>query len=224
VYVTGGFKDVTDFDPGPPVFFLTPIGSIFGMNDVFVLKLDNITILPVELLSFEAHNSNAEVVCNWSTATELNNDFFTVMRSHDGNEFKALGTVTGAGNSIVKNDYTFKDENPLPGISYYYLMQTDFDGRTSSSAVVSVKRNETGTIYISPNPAKDVIYIYLDNQNNLPVSISIMNLFGQVVESKTLEMNHTLLIDISHLANGSYFITLEQGNSRTVRKIIKAKK
>lgn len=223
VYVTGGFKDVTDFDPGPLVFFLTPIGSMFGMNDVFVLKLDNVTILPVELLNFVAYSTQTEVVCNWSTALEINNDFFSVMRSSDGNGFTKIGTIQGAGNSSITKEYGFRDENPLPGISYYYLIQTDFDGKTSSSGIVSVNRNQGGMAYISPNPATDKINIYFDSENNLPVKLSIMDLFGQLIESKTLANSRHFEFDISHLPVGSYFVATERGGTRAINKMIRVK-
>src|SRR5204863_239315 len=77
-----------------------------------------------------APNCNNETVrLKWTTASELNNDYFTLERSGNGIDFNGLGRITGAGNNNNYQDYYFEDISPLRGINYYRLSQTDFDGR-----------------------------------------------------------------------------------------------
>ena len=64
---------------------------------------------------------------NWITATEINNNYFTLERSATGINFEPIGYVQGAGNSTSTINYVFKDRDPLNGIGYYRLKQTDFD-------------------------------------------------------------------------------------------------
>lgn len=102
--------------------------------------------LPIELLYFHARPDNNEVRLEWSTASETDNDFFTLERGLDGLEFQAIGTVNGAGNSNSQLDYTHFDERPFSGISYYRLKQTDYDGTFTYSDVKAVDMGwNTGT-------------------------------------------------------------------------------
>lgn len=89
------------------------------------------------------------------TASEKNNDFFTLERSKDGTSFEKLKTVSGAGNSDHVLNYSEKDEAPLHGISYYRLKQMDYDGKTSYSRVVTVEFNSNSQIKVQYNAAEN---------------------------------------------------------------------
>lgn len=97
--------------------------------------------LPIELLYFDALAIGAQVALNWATATEQNNDFFTVERSADGLIWEEVLVMNGAGTSIHKIDYSAVDSRPLSGLSYYRLKQTDYDGQFSYSTISSVFMN-----------------------------------------------------------------------------------
>ncbi len=113
--------------------------------------------LPIELLSFTAAlSSSNNVVLNWVTALEINNDFFTIERSADGVNFNEVTQVAGAGNSSIVHNYSATDESPADGINYYRLKQTDFDGAFVYSNTVSVNISTTqpvAQITVYPNPA-----------------------------------------------------------------------
>lgn len=94
--------------------------------------------LPIELLSFEGRPSDSGNLLKWSTATEQNNDYFTILWSVDGYHWTSIGKVDGAGNSVRKIDYSYLDESPATGINYYILKQTDYDGRSKDSDIISV--------------------------------------------------------------------------------------
>ncbi len=117
--------------------------------------------LPIELLAFNATSrSSTEVEVTWTTASESNNDHFTVERSPDAASWDALGTLDGAGNSTVAHDYVFIDDSPLPGVSYYRLRQTDIDGTSTWSNVRAVSRLAATTApVIVPNPADQQVII-----------------------------------------------------------------
>jgi hypothetical protein len=95
--------------------------------------------LPVELLQFTAMPEKNSVILKWTTSSEINNDYFTVERSVNAVDFKSIGNVYGAGNSAISIDYSFVDNAPYAGISYYRLRQTDFNGYSSVSRTVSVE-------------------------------------------------------------------------------------
>lgn len=115
--------------------------------------------LPIELLSFAGRPIESGNLLIWSTATEHNNDYFTILWSVDGYHWTSIGKVDGAGNSIQKIDYSYLDESPAIGVNYYILKQTDYDGRFEDSDIISV----------------------LSDRGADPVLVSCANLLGQEV-------------------------------------------
>lgn len=85
--------------------------------------------LPVELLSFNTFVNREGVELRWATATEINNDYFTIERSNDLRMWEVLGFVVGSGTTSRPVSYSFTDTQPLAGIGYYRMKQTDFDGQ-----------------------------------------------------------------------------------------------
>ncbi len=146
----------------------TPINT-FDM--VWALAASS-TPLPVELLFFNAQLEGSAVLCNWSTASEQNNDFFTVERSRDGEYFEPIGQVDGAANSQQTLHYTLTDGTPYFGLSYYRLRQTDLDGTQAWSGIVPVVINATEVpgLMVWPNPCRDLLNIQgLDGSETITV-------------------------------------------------------
>jgi hypothetical protein len=179
--------------------------------------------LPVELVHM---NVNAMAYTNsveWTTATEINNDCFDVERSEDGINFEKTGTVKGAGNSTERNNYAWIDFNPLNGVSYYRLVQKDFDGKESIYGPLSVRRKEMGeSLSVSaayPNPfSNDVTIDYWSPENSVTV-IELKDANGnrvvqQAVKSKRGKNSFTY--NAADFAHGVYFIRIMQANEKAV--------
>jgi len=96
-------------------------------------------VLPIELVAFAGACEGAEVVLRWNTASELNNDHFTIERSVDGQRWAALGTVLGAGTTQQSSYYAYTDREVLDPLVYYRLQQTDRDGTSTTSDMVAVR-------------------------------------------------------------------------------------
>lgn len=108
--------------------------------------------LPVQWLGFDATliNGEQEVLCRWETATEQNNDHFTVERSRDGYGWQDIGTVQ-AGDPITSPQYyELVDHGPLGGTGWYRVRQTDINGAFGHSEVRVVHRDPRFNVY--PNP------------------------------------------------------------------------
>ncbi|MBK8499027.1 MAG: T9SS type A sorting domain-containing protein [Flavobacteriales bacterium] len=177
------------------------------------------TPLPVELLWFDAQPMDEEVLCSWSTATELNNDYFTVERSADGLSFIDIGEVGGAGASQMTHDYAFADKQPLGGLSYYRLRQTDLDGAESWSDVVAVWRDApSAELAVYPNPCTDRLFI----GGSVPAGehVLILDATGRVVIDAASSAGTS--IDVSALPAGSYVVrtsnTSGSGSARFVKQ------
>lgn len=184
------------------------------------------TPLPVTLLEFNANVVQDKVVeLIWSTETEVNNDFFTVERSRDGQAYETVEIVPGAGNSSAVLRYDLTDYTPFRGASYYRLKQTDYDGNYSYSRVVPVKiAGAFDGLTVMPNPVSGngVLSFNAKFQDN--VTIEIHDLSGRKVLDKhylTREGENKVILNTSLLTNGMYFLTLVGGEESTTIKFIK---
>lgn len=165
------------------------------------------TALPVELIDFNARKSENFIQLSWQTATEINNDFFTVQHSLDGRTFHDLETIDGAGNSYESKSYSFVHKNPHNGMNYYRLKQTDFAGEESFSPVESIQFGENEFWSIYPNPAIDQLTINLPETENQNIAISIYDLQGKLHKQFyfTGEFNQ-LELPLADLEQGQYFL------------------
>ncbi len=187
----------------------------------------NCSALPIELIAFNAQvNDRNQVDLVWKTATEINNDYFTIERSKDGIQFESLTEVEGAGNSVEIISYSTEDAHPYGGISYYRLKQTDFDGTSSFSEVKSVNiKNENGFVAF-PNPMQDVVHLINENLPQGPISIEIYDLLGKSHYNNKLESDGKILsLDINEVAlfeSGTYFLVVREGDATHSFKLIKS--
>lgn len=183
-----------------------------GINDT----TDN--ILPIELTYFNAYHNENNVVLNWQTASELNNDYFTLERSTDGVNYSIIATIIGAGNSMTQLNYSFIDNNPVNGVSYYRLMQTDYNGDFEIFSAVSVSYLNENDLKVGPNPAINELNISIGGEMGTGVLTLYSNL-GAMVKSIELTNNYTT-IDISNLSTGNYMMVISANNINITRKIV----
>ncbi|MFQ5335468.1 MAG: T9SS type A sorting domain-containing protein, partial [Flavobacteriales bacterium] len=173
-------------------------------------------ILPIELLSFHAHlENNQSVKTEWSTAAEINNNYFAIERSVDAAHFSQIGIVHAAGNSSTENSYIFYDECPYKGLSYYRLRQVDFDGKFAYSNIEAVYIAGLDIINLWPNPASEVFTFQLASSENNKVNIRIRDILGRKVfrENKLINAGTTNIeIDISTLGNAYYTLEVATQN------------
>lgn len=176
-------------------------------------------ILPVELLSFNAHINSVKVDVIWVTATEKNNSHFMVQRSTDAVAFENIANLPSKGvngNSQTKLDYQTEDRSPLGGVSYYRLKQVDKDQSYTYSKVVSVnfikEKNIRFVIYPNPNNGEFIADIS-GIENNHQIKILLTGEKGQVVYESDFFINDSAnssfrIIPQGKLASGLYICTL----------------
>ncbi len=176
--------------------------------------------LPIELLSFSAQlNLQNEVKLSWETATEINNDYFTLERSKDASNWSVLTTISGKGNSSEVVQYSYIDSNPLPQTSYYRLKQTDFNGVFSYSGIQTISTSrQKEHISIYPNPT--INQVTISGSRNELNQMQVVNLLGQDVTDKAelIEKNtNSITLSLVNMQSGIYFLK----TSSAVSKIIK---
>ena len=188
-----------------------------NLSNTFYVGSINVAILPIKLISFTARLENGEVNLNWSTATESNNDYYVVQRSGDAANWEDVQKVKGSGNSNTQSNYSVIDAHPLSGISYYRIVQTDFDGQQWFSMVKDVNANESASLTIYPNPASN--YIHIVTTGSRQVFVTLYNSNGQRIYAPASYENGNANINVSSLSAGTYFVQIKQGNSMETRTI-----
>lgn len=208
----------------------TGSGSVFGSTDDCTSNCSSSagSPLPISLISFEAHINNDNVQLNWSTATEINNDFFTIEKSNDGKNWEVVSTVDGAGNSSQLVEYFDTDYNPFDGTSYYRLKQTDFNGRFSYSNVVPVNLTTKDDVYLSlfPSPIFNgqTLNIQLNNTSAPTTLVVLRDVKGREFYSEIiLHKDYKDLITIpvtNEIPAGMYLITATSNNHFYSKRLI----
>lgn len=173
-------------------------------------------VLPIDLLSFAAVCNNGKVNLTWATASEKNNDHFTIERSKDGINYETIGTIAGARNSNQTLNYSFVDKEPLEGTSYYSLKQTDIDGQNEKLKVITVSCDDGIEFTIYPNPGTGKFIVEGTEQNS---NIIITDVLGQTI-LQTKSTGGKTEIDLSNCLNGIYFIRVISKNGPATKKII----
>jgi hypothetical protein len=121
-------------------------GTTTGNFKISIIESTSCSVLPVELISFDAELIEDEVRLFWKTASEINNDYFTIEKSKDAINYELLANIGGAGNSNVPVQYATIDDNPFYGISYYRLTQTDFNGTKEIFGPIVVHNDQSQVI------------------------------------------------------------------------------
>jgi hypothetical protein len=185
--------------------------------------------LPVELLEFYAEVVGGSVRLRWKTATETNNNFFTLERSRSTHQYDILGYVSGAGTTSQIHSYEFWDEAPFNGVSYYRLKQTDFDGQYEYFGPVAVHLRVQGetAMLVYPNPwnhgALNMLLSGLAPFEEVQWMLS--DQFGRGVISGRLSADDTGRVlhrfqPPASLARGIYFLTIGNAALRITEKVI----
>ncbi|MGH2565700.1 MAG: T9SS type A sorting domain-containing protein, partial [Ginsengibacter sp.] len=188
-------------------------------NRFYIGSVDAVSSpLPITLLSFTASPVNGSVKLDWETTSEINNDHFTIQRSRNSVDWESIKVVPGAVNSSVNVKYSEYDGAPYQGISYYRLQQTDRDGKTSFSPIVSVKIGQSASINIYPNPTSDHIWITTVGSGRL--NVALYNNNGRRINVPVTVNGNSARLDVGKLSAGTYFVHILQGGQSESRVVL----
>jgi Secretion system C-terminal sorting domain len=190
------------------------------------LRIDNLSasgiLLPITLTSFSAKPTATTAILNFSTATERNNDYFSIERSKDGATFTEIGRVAGNGTTFEKQDYIYTDASPSKGINYYRLKQVDFDGAFTYSGVVSVTIGRGGTFVVSPSPAADQLKVRFEEATTEAGRYEMYDHIGRLVQTgevaaESIELN----LAVNTLTAGTYILRMTNGRETVAEQFYK---
>ena len=187
--------------------------------------------LPVELLSFSASKKDNFVQLNWSTASENNNDYFSIERSGSGESWSLIGKIKGSGNSSMTLDYSFIDREPLQDITYYRLSQTDYDGKSEGFRVIRLNptknlSQKSNVLNVSPNPFSEAFSFEISSAGSESAELTLFSSDGEVILKRTYSLrngaNRLFFSDNGLLTEGIYFIALKTQSGKFLSsKVVK---
>jgi hypothetical protein len=182
--------------------------------------------LPIELVEFNAVLHQTRVDVTWVTASEINNNYFTVERSGEGNAWENIALVEGAGTSNQYISYANCDYTPLSGTSYYRLKQTDYDGNSSYSQIAVVNNNSVSdaAVTLFPNPADgNNVNLRFTGFGNEEVMLVVRDMQGREYYSRNYSVKNnseTVVIPFENrLAAGMYLVVASSTNKVVTSKI-----
>ena len=183
--------------------------------------------LPIELVDFKARTQDGRILLLWSTASEKNNDYFTVERSTNGNEYTAVSKIKGAGTTQSYKNYSTYDNEPVDGISYYRLKQTDYDGSYNYSPVISVDFSEKLDFTFFPNPVKSgeiISFVISKNEGIKEIQVSVSDVTGKKIYVETMHAGSESKAELSltdlNLNPGIYILKVQSGSLSQVKKLV----
>ena len=182
---------------------------ITGFSGFFAHTTATGVPLPVKLTSFTGRKEGYRNRLDWTTGIESEGTTFSIERSTDGRNFTAIGTRNGKDRAA---DYTFYDEQPLIGTSYYRLRVTESGGNSQYSNIATIFTNSTGggAVAISPVPATRSFRITCSDVSLTGQVAIVYNMQGMEVYRMILSADQA--IDISGWAAGIYSLKLPGGN------------
>jgi PKD repeat protein len=210
--------------PGTYTVTLFAYGSACPDTSVYTQQI-TITEMTTQLISFTAVKTGEIVALNWETATEVNNDYFTIEKSDDGANYTVFTEVNGAGTSVVTQTYTSSDQR-AGNAAFYRLKQTDFNGQSQYFPAVMV---QTGTgnrkiamnVFPNPNPGNRVGIGYKSKE---AASLLIVDSYGRVHHSENIleaATDDERMLDLSlTLEPGIYTVQFITASDRTVKTLI----
>lgn len=218
--VTNASSCVVSFTMGPGTNTFTATATLVsgsGPQCPSTLISNTLSVLPIEMKSFDISNTGDAVMLHWVTASEENNDYFEIERSGDGLDYFPIARISGAGNSRDEIEYSYHDDHATKGINYYRIKQVDFDGKFSYSESRSASLKQGKSFDILPTVAHDIIGIYTDLDN---YDVHIYNQSGQLMHQwNSLSGHHNLNID--NLFSGIYFVEVSSEQNKEITKVVK---
>jgi hypothetical protein len=176
-------------------------------------------ILPVSFLGIETfYNTQGSVTVTWQTASEINNSYFVITRSDDAVNFTSIGVIEGKGTIDGISNYTFVDDMPFSGTTYYRITQIDKDGSSGYSPIATVS-SSANSVNIYPNPNNGDFKIAISSTGINEISIT--DLMGKVVYTTSFNGESLTEKNIqTSLAKGTYIFQVNSSENSSVQKLV----
>ena len=182
---------------------------LFGTNFITRRYLGQVhyslgaTPLPLDFLSFTGQKYGNDNLLQWTTANEVNTDYFEIEKSENGNNFEPIGKHTAAGNSSQTTRYEFIDNAVEQAQTYYRITCYDINGQYTRSEILTVYHdNRSENVQVFPNPFQQVIFVESDNYDQ---PFCMTDVYGKIIyQFKEVPK----MIETHNLSSGIYFLKI----------------
>lgn len=176
--------------------------------------------LPINLLNFSVKDCDEKACIDWTTLTETNNDFFTIDKTRDDVNYEVVAKVKGAGNSTGLKSYRFTDTEPYDGVSYYRLMQTDYNGSFTIFGLREYNREAFAdfSLNLYPNPGyRGTINVSVRAAKDKEILVIVYDMMGREAYSKVIvtQQNGATIMALDpsgKLEKGVYYVCASSDN------------
>ena len=187
----------------------------------FIFGVASNNALPVNWLSLNGKKKDLDVNLHWQTASEENNDYFEIERSADGNKFVKVGSLRGAGNSIVIQNYNFTDELAFSNemaLWYYRIKQVDKNAAFSYSKVISINNESSleSKLQVYPNPFTQEVNIVISDNPTEQLLVELLDMHGKLIAQYNTRLNlgNSYVSLDPTLASGIYFMKVYRSDGQ----------
>lgn len=191
------------------------------------IEVATYSVVPVELTSLSASVSESNIVLNWTTATEINNQGFEIQKSNDKKNWKVSGFVEGNGSSTNMHQYSYVDANPTNGRNYYRIKQVDYNGTFEIYGPVHADFmgvSEYALMQNYPNPFNPSTQINFAVPEKSFVTLKVYDILGKeiatLVNSEMDAGYHKAAFNAENLASGIYIYTITAGDFVNTKKMM----
>jgi parallel beta-helix repeat protein len=199
------FGQITGIDKD---FFGQPV-PIGGVPDAGISESIAI-ILPLQILSSSGSGNTIGNTIEWET-NDNKADHFEIEKGSSASNFKTIATVpfkTNTGSATIP--YKFIDNNVTDETQYYRIKAVEPDNTTLYSKIIIIKRSlPADNLIVSPNPARDYVYLKIPGNDLLNKELMLVNTAGVVIRREKLNVTGSQAkINVSMLPQGAYIIKL----------------
>ncbi|MFZ1800790.1 MAG: T9SS type A sorting domain-containing protein, partial [Chitinophagaceae bacterium] len=189
----------------------------YSGENILLARYNGDNILAANFKEVKATQTNDAITITWQTLNEIGTKSFTVERSSNATDYAGINTVPAKG---VASNYSYTDKNPLSGTSYYRIRENAANGTNTFSPVVKVVFNDNGVISLYPNPAKNTVTVKGLNKS-ITATIRITDMNGREISKQNFTQSSTATLNIRALAQGSYFVLVEENGKVTKLRMVK---
>ncbi|HRX27923.1 MAG TPA: T9SS type A sorting domain-containing protein [Saprospiraceae bacterium] len=182
--------------------------------------------LPIQLASINAKNMGDYNMIEWTTQSEIENQYQEIQKSYDQKNWESLERIMANGNSLNEKHYQVVDNKPKH-ITYYRHLSKDLDGKSQVSNIIAVEmalgtRDLVERIF--PNPTSNSITVDFVSISDQVITVELFDITGKIIYQEKYGVNigsNKLNLDMSQLSSGVYMLRLESYNNAEVHRITK---
>ncbi|OWY20525.1 T9SS C-terminal target domain-containing protein [Sphingobacteriales bacterium UPWRP_1] len=231
--VTGDYNGLVDEDNEVILLGLYDFGQFysFDVTDAngcvrSVLGKPVCSTLPVTLTRFDGEALQTANLLWWHTAAEVNNAYFTLLRSANGINFTPVAQIAGAGNSSTGRYYQYEDRQPLQGNNYYRLQQTDFDGQTTIAGTILLNRSTAAAgimpFTVAPNITRNELTVLFAAATPSNSNLLLFDTAGRLLQTLNLqEGQQTAVLQLQNYPAGMYLLRFASPSGMYSAKVVK---